>query len=54
MKLPAAITDNMYLYGFGRIVFWVAVWVVSGRVRAAKSVAANQVNQVSDSGGTNA
>ncbi len=54
MNLPTSITDNLYLYGFGRMVFWVVVWVVSSRVRAAKSVAANQVNQVSDSGGTNA
>jgi hypothetical protein len=54
MNLATSITDNIWLYGFGRIVFWVVFWVVSSRLRPAISVATNQGDQVSDSGGTNA
>ena len=54
MNLTTSITDNIYLYGFGRMLCWAMVWVVSSRLRAAKSVATHQGNQVSDSGGTNA
>jgi hypothetical protein len=54
MKLATSITDNIYGYVFGVVLFWVVVWVASSRLRAAKSVATNQKDQVSDSGGTNA
>jgi hypothetical protein len=54
MNLATSITDNIYLYIPGRIVFWVVFWVVSSRLRPAISVATNQEDQVSDSGGTNA
>ena len=58
MNLATSITDNIYLYIFGRmlfwVVFWVMFWVVFSRLRPAISVATNQEDQVSDSGGTNA
>jgi hypothetical protein len=52
MKLAVSITDNVYLYILGVVFFWVVFWVVFSRVRAAKLVATNQVNQESDGGGT--
>jgi hypothetical protein len=54
LNLATSITDNIYLYSFGRMLCWVVVWVVSSRLRPAISVATNQGDQVSDSGGTNA
>jgi hypothetical protein len=41
MKLASSITDNIYLYGFGVVASWVPYWVVSGRIRAANSIAAD-------------
>ena len=54
LNLATSITDNIYLYSFGRMLCWVVVWVVSSLLRPAISVATNQGDQVSDSGGTNA
>ena len=54
MNLAVSITDNIYGYVFGIVLFWVAVWVVSSRLRAANSFATNQGDQVSDRGGTDA
>jgi hypothetical protein len=54
MNLATSITDNIYLYVIGRMLCWVMVWVVSSRLRPAISVATNQEDQVSESGGTNA
>ena len=54
LNLATSITDNIHLYSFGRMLFWVVIWVVSSRLRPAVSVATNQGDQVSDSGGTNA
>jgi uncharacterized membrane protein YhaH (DUF805 family) len=54
MKLANSLTDNMYLYLFGVLLFWVAYWVASSRLRAANLVATNRDKQVSDSGGTHA
>jgi hypothetical protein len=53
-NLAVSITDNILGYIFGRMLFWVVVWVVSSRLRPANPVATNQEDQVSDSGGTNA
>ncbi len=50
MKLAVSVTDNLYLYGFGVVVFWVSFWVMSGRIRAANSVAADRAGQASDGG----
>jgi hypothetical protein len=51
MKLAVSITDNIYLYSFGVVIFWVMVWVASSRIRAANSVATNKEDQMSDRGG---
>jgi|GEM_PF-6154979 len=54
MNLATSITENPYLYGFGRMIFWVMFWVVFRRLRPAISVATNQGDHVSDRGGANA
>jgi L-asparagine transporter-like permease len=54
MNLATSITDNIYGYVFGVVLSWVVFWVVFRRVRAAKTVAANQVDQEPDRGGTHA
>lgn len=53
-NLAVSITDNIPGYGFGRMICWVAVWVAYRRLRPAISVATNQEDEVTDSGGTNA
>ncbi|MDR3622650.1 MAG: hypothetical protein P4L85_25080 [Paludisphaera borealis] len=53
-NLAVSITDNIYGYMFGVVVFWVMVWVTHSCLRPAIPVATNQGDQVSDSGGTNA
>jgi hypothetical protein len=52
-NLAVSITDNIPGYIFGRMLFWVVVWVVSSRLRPVISVATNQEDQVPDSGGNN-
>src|SRR5271155_4532617 len=54
MNLATSITDNIYLYVIGRMLFWVVCWAVSSRLRAANSVANKQVDQVSETGGADA
>jgi hypothetical protein len=54
MNLATSITENIYGYVIGHMLFWVVAWVVFSRLRPAISVATNQEDQVSDSGGTNA
>ncbi len=49
-NLAISITDNIYGYVFGVVVFWAVFWMAFSRVRAAKSVATDQGDRVAESG----